>query len=318
MVQIRSRNLQTRLFLLMLLAFFPAVALYWYANRELRSLQIEAHEQHLVYNAQVTAVEYEHLLNESKALLGSLATFPEIRNPREPVCHERLYSVLESTPHYTTITIIGLDGYMVCGALTVDGGLYLGDRAYFRVATTLNRFTVGEYALGRITGKAGVGVALPITEDGKVTAVLAASIDLMALARNTARIRLREETTFTVVDRSGTVLVRLPDRYDENDSDRVGTSVSEGFPGLPDGIEAVIVEGTDLDGTERVFAVAPLRGGGSDTQGYVVVGQARDALIAQVDDVIGNELRFLALAGAVLLVAAWMFGHIAIVKGAED
>ena len=72
--------------------------------------------------------------------------------------------MLEHTPQYTTLSLIGRDGYLACGSLTVNGDLFLGDRAYYLLATTHGRFSVGEYAIGRITGKPTVGVAFPIAD----------------------------------------------------------------------------------------------------------------------------------------------------------
>ncbi len=51
---------------------------------------------------------------------------------------------------------------MACGSLTPENALYLGDRAYFVRATSRNLFSVGEFTLGRITGKPVVGMALPL------------------------------------------------------------------------------------------------------------------------------------------------------------
>jgi len=94
-----------------------------------------------------------------------LAEFPEIRDGAPGQCNRRLASVLNHTPQYTTLTLIGMDGYLACGSLTVDGGLYLGDRTYFTRANATSRFSVGDFAVGRITGKPTLGVAYPILEE---------------------------------------------------------------------------------------------------------------------------------------------------------
>lgn len=314
MADVSSKNLQIRLFILVVLAFIPALGFFWHANRELRSLQLQAKEQELVQRAEVTAAEYNRIVQEGQVFLAALSEFPEIREAQGPTCTRRLQDIIEHTPNYTTITFIGMDGYMRCGALTAGGELFLGDRAYFVQATNLNRFSVGEYALGRITGKPVVGLALPISSNGEITGVLASSIDLDYLAETTRGMALPDDHTFTVLDRNQRVLVRRPTTGDFTLADSVGAVAGEGFPALPEGRMASVVAGTDLDGVERLFAVAGLRGGTGQAQGYVAIGRTRATLMDEVDKVVGTQLRFLATMAILLLALAWVLGHFWLVR----
>jgi hypothetical protein len=154
-----------------------------------------------------------------------------------------------------------------------------------------------------------VGVAHPIVEGGQVRAVLAASLDLDALGRRPAERALPVGHTFTVLDRNRRVLVRLPRGGGFTVADSVGAIANEGFPGPPEKSGAVVVPGTDLDGMERLFAVAQLTGPAWGVEGYVAIGRNRMNLLEEVNEVVGRQLRFLALGGAVLLVLAWVLGH---------
>jgi hypothetical protein len=60
---------------------------------------------------------------------------------------------------------------------------------------------------------------------------------------------------------------------------------------------------------ERLFAVAQLRGSARGGEGYVAIGRNRMNLLEEVNEVVGRQLRFLALGGALLLVLAWVLGH---------
>lgn len=309
---------QIRLFALVIMAFLPAVILYFLTNATLRDHEREQQEEQLTQVATLAAMEYERLIEDSRQLLAALAEFPEVRDgdPRE--CSRRLAGVLRHTPQFTTLSLIGSDGYMVCGSLTVDGGLYLGDRAYYLLATTNGQFSVGEYALGRITGKPTVGVAYPIAEGTlkQVQRVLAASLDLSKLGSHTRPLALPPYVTFSVLDRRGTVLVRQPAKRNPLGFDSVGARAPEGFPGL-DGATvpgATLVSGTDLDGVDRRFAVVPLTSGQGNPRGYVVVGKEEAMLLSQVDQAVGRELRFLALAGLAVLMLTWLLGHYGLVR----
>lgn len=309
MAEISPRNLQVRLLILVFLAFLPAMVIFFYASLELRKLQLEAREQELVRRAQVTAAEYRSMLAQDGLFLAALAEFPEIRSARAPTCTEYLERVLEHTEHLTTISMIGLDGYLACGAVTPGEPLYLGDRAYFVRATSREIFSVGEFALGRITGKSVVGMAYPIMDGNQVKAVLAASLDLSILGGHPWEEPLPPGYTLTVLDRKGLVLVRLPVGGDFTLADSVGSVAGEGFPGLPDSEGPVTVMGTDLDGVDRFFAVTALRSPRGTVEGYLAIGRTGATLLEEVDHIVGLQLRFLAVGGALLLFLAWVLGH---------
>ena len=82
MANVSTRTLQLRLLILVFLAFVPALGFFWYANRELRTLQLEAKEQALSQRAQDIATEYRLLLDESSRYLSTLAEFPQVRSGR--------------------------------------------------------------------------------------------------------------------------------------------------------------------------------------------------------------------------------------------
>ncbi len=136
MADISTRNLQARLLILVFLAFLPAMGIFAYATHEVRELQLQAKEQELVLRAQVTAARFRSMVTENGILLAGLAEFPEVRTGHPPACTDYLGRVLRHADQLTTISLIGMDGYMACGAFTPENPLYLGDRAYFVRATS--------------------------------------------------------------------------------------------------------------------------------------------------------------------------------------
>ncbi|MEQ9400264.1 MAG: hypothetical protein RJQ04_13965 [Longimicrobiales bacterium] len=307
-----------RLFVLVFLAFLPAVVLYAVSSATLQERERSRQEQELRQLAAITAVEYQRLIDDSRQLLASLGEFPEIRDAG-PECGRRLSSILRHTPQYTTLSLIGSDGYLACGSLMPDGSLYLGDRAYYLLATTNGQFSVGEYAIGRITGKPTVGVAFPIAEGTlrQIQTVLAASIDLSDLGQLSVD-ALPAYSTLTVVDRAGNVLVRSPAGRHPLGHDTVGARVTEGFPEVA-GIasdDPVFVSGTDLDGVERLFAVAPLRESANRAPGaHILVGKEQYMMLSEVEAVARRDLQLLGAGGLVVLLLAWAFGHYGLVRG---
>ncbi|MHC4924696.1 MAG: hypothetical protein ACYTG4_11580, partial [Planctomycetota bacterium] len=99
-----TRN-QIRLFVLVFLAFLPAVGLYLYANAILRERELTQSQNELVQFAHIASVEYQSLIDESEQLLATLADFPDIRDGAPGECNQRLADVLSHTPQYTTLTL---------------------------------------------------------------------------------------------------------------------------------------------------------------------------------------------------------------------
>jgi len=132
---------------------------------------------------------------------------------------------------------------------------------------------------------------------------------LSVLGTRVAQNPLPEGYTFTVLDRQKRVMVRLPATGSFTLADSVGAIAGMDFPALPEGPNTVVVSGTDLDGMVRLFAVAPLRATGGDTQGYLAFGRTQVTLMEEVDAIVDFELRFLAVGALVLLALAWVLGH---------
>ena len=309
MVDVSSRSLQVRLLILVFLAFIPALGIFWYANREFRNLQLEAKEDDLIRRAEAVATEYQRLVSEGETFLGTLSEFEDIRSTRFPACTEHLARVLHHADHFTFISVIGMDGYLACGSLNPETDLFLGDRAYYVRAMSSQVFSVGEFALGRVTGKPVLGMALPLGEDGRSAPILATSLDLNVLATRPLGGALPEGYTFSVLDPNRRVLVRLPQTGDFTQADSVGAIAGSEFPDPPEGGDAVIVSGIDFDGIERLFAVKELGSAKGGTEGYLAIGRTRVTLMQEVDEIVRLQLRFLAVGGVVLLALAWALGH---------
>jgi len=301
---VRTRS---RILLVAVVAFLPAVALYLFSNFQHREWATREFESNLARLAHVSGVEYERYVEESRALLATLAAFPEVADGG-PNCSRRLASILPALEQYTTLSLIGLDGYLSCGSLPADGQLYLGDREYFRKAVSNRRFSVGSYAIGRITGNPIVGMALPIVSEDAldVEAVLAVALNLNTLGNTASRMNLPSGATFTVLDGEGVVMVRVPEGLDPEGLDVVGAKTPAEYMALVSGMAAeTVAMGTDLDGVERRLAVTSLRGIDTGADGYLVIGGDEAELAAQSDDLARGELVLLLIALGVLMVVVW-------------
>jgi C4-dicarboxylate-specific signal transduction histidine kinase len=84
-------------------------------------------------------------------------------------------------------------------------------RAYFASVVKTGKFTVGEFAIGRATGRNCLHFALPFYgDDGRMGGVIIAGLSLDWLADYIARKGVPEGAALAVTDRNGIYLARYP------------------------------------------------------------------------------------------------------------
>jgi HAMP domain-containing protein len=309
---ILPHTVRGRFIFLIVLAFIPSLALFWYANRELTALSEQSVEHELLRLAESTGVDFGHMVEEARAMLFALAQNDEVLERKRPECDELLGRMLAASPRYTALAVIDAEGYRSCGAVSLENPLYLGDRSYVVRATGNRDFAVGDYQVGRITGKPTVGMAYPMYGEGdELLGVLGVTLDLTLLGESASEAHLPADASFTLSDLSGNVLVRYPEG-----ADLVGTALPETFPSRSqvDQTEARVIRGEDLDGVERRFAVAPLLRPKGRPVGYLAVAISEASVTAQLRRILGTELSLLAGAAVVMLLAAWSLGHYTILN----
>lgn len=282
--------------------------------RWLRSA-LESHEADLLRLADQAGHDYRQILRGTESLLGALSEMSEFQNPLSPECNRKLAAIMEHMYHYTAIQLVEPDGFVSCGSLAIDETLFVGDRYYHRAAMANNRFTVGEFVVGRLTGKPIVGLAHPVGSAGAISGVLAAYLDLDELANRLFGSDVPQDATLTVIDRNGTVMIRVPAGVSGLGTDTVGAMVPTGFP-TPSGSigRAYMVSGTDLDGVRKHFAVRPLEAGGRMASGHLLIGMTEASMLEGIEVVGTRRLQLLAVAAIFMFALAWMFGHYTLLR----
>jgi signal transduction histidine kinase/CheY-like chemotaxis protein/HAMP domain-containing protein len=140
--------------------------------------------------------------------------------------------------------------------LTLSEPVYAGDRAYYRQALATQDFAAGEYQIGRITGRPGINFGYPVfAENGQVSAVVFAALDLAWLNDLAANLHLAEGTVLLMVDRQGAILTRYPDDGQWGGQRVSGTFMTQATLSEQ---EATATELVGLDGVPRLYIFAQL------------------------------------------------------------
>jgi signal transduction histidine kinase len=311
MPRLAFASLRFRLVLLVLLAVVPALGLTLYTNVELRRLAATDVKEEALRLARIAASDQEDTIKDTRQLLFALAQLPEVRSA-DPTACSALFELLNQYPQYALLGVIARNGDLFCSTHPISDPVNLADRNYFQRVLQTHDFAIGDFLCDHFSGKAALDFGYPVFgEAGQVQAVIFASLDLTWLNQLAAEAQLPKGSTFTVIDRNGTVLVRYPDP---------GMWVGQSVPEAPI-VETILTqrgEGTaeayGVDGIPRLFAFTPLSGVPGGENVYVSIGIPTAVAFADANRVLVRHLAGLGLVTVLALAAAWFGGHLFILR----
>jgi PAS domain S-box-containing protein len=300
-------GLRARLLLLVLLAIIPAMGLILYTNVELRRTVVADVREDALRLARLAANDQEDSIRDARQLLFALAQLPQVRNSDPDACSAFFAQLLRQYPQYTFLGVVAPDGEIFCSAYPPSGPVNVADQSYFQRVLQTHDFAMSDYQVDQISGKAILNFGYPVlNEAGQIQAVIFASLDLTWLNQLATEAQLPAESTFSVIDRNGTILVRYPDPQIW-----VGRSVPEAPI-----IELILsqqgegtAESPGVDGVPRLFAFTPLFGGLGGGDVYVNIGIPVSVAFADANRVLTRNLIGLGLVMALALIGAWLGGH---------
>lgn len=306
------RSLRFRLFLLVLLAILPALGLTLYTGLQERQRDALDARENVLRLARLASRDQARFVEHGRELLVILADLPAIREQDVAACSTLFADLLKQYPQYVNLGMIAPNGRILCSGLPTDGALNLSDRLYFQRALQTRDFAFGDFQIGRLTGKATLGLGYPVLDAaGQVQSVVYAALDLVWLSRFAAEAVLPPGSTLTVIDLGGTILVRHPDP-----EIWVGRSALE--TSIVQTMLATRGEGTaearGVDGVMRLYAFTPLESSAGTIDAYASVGIPTAVVFADADRALAGSLSMLSLVSVLALGAAWFGGGFFILR----
>jgi PAS domain S-box-containing protein len=306
MTRVTLTSLRFHLLLVTILAVLPMFGLALFMTAEQRRLAAVDVQEYSLHLVRVIAYRHEQLIDGTRQLLASLAHAPEVSGSDPAVCNALFATLLQGYPVYLNLGVIQPDGTLVCSAMPFSTPVNVSDRAYFRRALETRDFAIGDFQIGRLTGKPSVGFGYPVrSATGAVQAVLFAALDLAWLNQLATAVRLPTGVTLTVVDHQGTVLARHPDPQRwigqaAHDTPLVKRILAHGNEGT--------TTATGLDGIPRLYAFTRLRGASHGVDAYVSLGVPTTIAFAQANQLLTYQLAGLGLMTALAFGVTWAVG----------
>jgi signal transduction histidine kinase len=305
-------SLRTRLLLLILLAVAPLLAVMLFNAAEQRAVGAAQAQADALRLARVSAKRHEQLIEGARQTLIVLSQLPAVRNHDMPACNVLFGDLLRQYPSYANLAALDLDGDVFCSAVSLTESVNAADRPWFQQMVRTRTFTIGDYQVGRITHKAVLTTAYPVTDEaGGLQGIVAISIDTAWLNQLVANPRLPTGSAFAVFDRGGTVLAHYPDPeawvgqlMDQTPLFRVIQNQH--------GEGTVIAPG--LDGQMRLFGIALLRTPEDAEAVYLAVGVPTAQAFAPVTRVLLRNLLMLSLVTIFSLGTTWLMADRLLVR----
>jgi PAS domain S-box-containing protein len=305
-------NLRFRLILLILLAVVPALGLTLYTGLEQRQRAANQAKDEALSLARFISSRQRQLIEGTHHFLNVLAQLPQVRSCDPTACSRLFGDLLKQYPHYLNIGVIGLDGYVFASAIPFTKPIYAADRSYFQRALKTRKFTIGEYQIGRITGKPGVNLGYPVMDDmGKVRAVVFVALDLSWLNQMSGEADLPKDSTTSLIDSDSTILARYPESEKWVGKTMLEAPIIKTILGKGEGIIETIGE----DKVRRLYAFTSF--GSTENQAdkiYVSIGIPSSAVFAQVNRILVRNLAFLLFISLLALSAAWFGGNLLVLR----
>ncbi len=297
-------GLRSRLVLLVVAALLPVFGLLTYSTAKSRQAALELAQNNLQSDTRLAAAYQQRLIDKVAQLLRDMASGPSIRNTQIRLCVPYLQNLQAQDRSYANLGVVGLNGRVTCQARDPATSPYAGDRPFFQQVRGGAKFAVGDYAIGRASGRPGLGFGMPVYgDDGSLNGVAFAALDIAAFGAAIDSQPLLPGSRLRVLDRRGTVLAAHPaaDAWlGKPDPDRVvlGAVTARKFG---------LWRATDAQEVEQVYALAPV-GGDAGANLFVAISVPREAITAGPDAVLGFDLLALLAVTAFGIGCAWWAG----------
>ena len=215
-----------------------------------RSDKIEAMARHL-------RSDLKGILVRARAQLIQLSRLPSVQAGSAAACTSDM-AARAGDPRYTALGAADLSGDVYCLSIPYTPPVSIADRAYFLRALGTGDLGVGDFQIGRATGKGSVGLGFPVVAGGRTSGIVYSPLSLAWLDARIEAQRGRPARDLFVIDDHGTVLAHAGPAEVTQGANLGGTAL------VKKALKLDRSEGRTRFGGKRVFAatdVVPLSDG---------------------------------------------------------
>jgi signal transduction histidine kinase len=307
------KSLRIRLLLLVLVTVIPAWGAIAYTASEQRRIAVAEIQRNVLRLAEFSAHEEEQALQGTRQILIALANFVRKADENPAGCSTFCVNLLKQFRRYANIGAAKSNGEVFCSAVPLDQPTNASDQSWFRRAVESGNFAVGDYHVGRITGKPVLVLAYPYrVVEAEPAAVVFAALDLKWLNQYIFEIesQLPDGFTITQMDENAVVLARQPDA-----EQWLGQSMIHNptFREILSQKTGVIETRGDQD-IPYIYAFAQLQSSFRKQPVYMILEIPRKLAFADSNRILGRNLALLGIVALVAILAAWFGSDLFIMR----
>jgi signal transduction histidine kinase len=306
-------NLTVRLVSLVLLAVAPCLGVVILTAFEQKRLNQADTESDLVRRVRGIAAHHETIISEVSALLAAVTEIPFVREADPRRCADFFDGLLVRFPACTAFALVSPEGRALFSTQPYPEDASFVERPWFKSVTARRSFYVGEYEVGRFSGKPTLPAACPaVDKKGDVGLVVYAPLDIARINKLDTTEHLYPDEVLGFLDRKGTLLSRTPEIPEDRRLKASQTEIVRIV--LEKGEGAAVAVG--IDGIRRMFAFTQL--GRNTPYGYVYSGIPVDRVFEAANRILLINLIALFAVALCACAAAVAFGRILIVRPVND
>ncbi|KAB0679748.1 diguanylate cyclase [Aureimonas leprariae] len=245
----------------------------------------------------------------SRAVLDTLRRSSAVSIEGGPACEKLLAKIKDVNRQFMSIGVTDAAGVITCHNVLRKPQAFTDPTLIQRILSDgAPNFVVGNFMIGKVTGKPTVVVAAPMRDAfGMKNGMVFASLDLEYLAEMAATTSLGGRRSIAIVQpTTGRVLTHYPKA-----AFALG-AVFEDHPliaAMRSAAAGGVTESADFDGPLRIFGFVPIDG--AETAGLMLaVGESKAVLLAPVRN---HALLWIGLGAAAVTLAlamAWWLGNV--------
>ncbi|KXK27220.1 MAG: Non-motile and phage-resistance protein [candidate division WS6 bacterium OLB20] len=299
------RNIRLRVVSLIIITLLPIYGLILVVFLDQRNTTTDAVRTQSKSLVTVAVENQERYIVETESYLQTLAQLPVVRHENAAECNRIMAGIMSETPLYTNLGVADLNGDIYCSGFPLSSPVNIADRQYFSQALSLEGFSFGHYQIGRVTGKPSVNFGYPIRDDaGEISGIVFAALDLAWFAELAQGLNIPENSTLTVFDLQGKILVRYPEfeTWVGQDVPESGLVRSVNDAGTSDGF----VTTAGLDGIERLYYFDSLQPAGKSREAFLTIGYPVEYLSRDAQRILIQNTASLAGVSVISLAVAWL------------
>jgi signal transduction histidine kinase len=307
-----SVSLTTKMFVLVLIAVMPALAIQTYNEFDLRRSREDDIRNKTIQITKQFGAEMGEIREGARQYLQVISELSPVSSLNNEDCTRLLAMLNAKTPYYSLLAVADPAGTVRCSSRPTSLSS-VADLAFFKRALAQTDLAVGNYWVDPASGEKQIHFGLQFSDDqgGPVDGVVFAGLNLNWLSEHLKERGLTPTQSILIADREGNIIARLP-----NPEQLVGKNMRKGHTEIMDGNTAGWEEAKGVDGVDRIFGYVPPALSPKDF--FLSAGESKAAAFSTIDHVTQRGILLVLLGLLLATYAAWLGGRMFIKRPIQD